>query len=532
MSKIVRFEAHNFMGLDFVQIEPDGNLVIINGENGSGKSSLLQGIWALLASTAGLKNVDKPIREGESSAVLSGTIMFDNGDGLVVTRTFRDGKDMKIKVTNLDGSVVHNSAETMLKKFISKLSFDPLAFANMKPKEQVEFYMRAVCPDLDLDELNVARASVFDKRTEANREAERAKHTLESLPETAAKASDVEVSAADILRDQERAQAIVAKNAEAARRLQELHEKLRQAANRELLARAEVDDAVAERERLETVVASAETAFGTPETVPDMTGFAEQIAAIEATNAEIRTARTREAHARDMNAHQQAALELSVKLDEIDQRKRDAIAATPSIVDGLTFDDEQMILNGVPLKQASGAEQLLASVMVGINLKPEVRVMTVTEGPLLDDKSMALLAEIAAEHDYDIWVERVGGADDGFTISEGRVVGQPGGGDMSVFAKEFAPGFETGSYQELRDFDMEIDPMLDEADHEVYSDEEIAEMDMHADEQSRQRQLEEEYPPGHPAPGAGPGGPFVFPEARLSRLAPEPATYDDPDCEF
>ena len=59
--KIIELRAENFKRLRAIDITPDGHLVEIRGKNGQGKSSVLDGIWALFASAEALP--PRPVRE-------------------------------------------------------------------------------------------------------------------------------------------------------------------------------------------------------------------------------------------------------------------------------------------------------------------------------------------------------------------------------------------------------------------------------------------------------------------------------------
>ena len=64
--KIVQLQAENVKRLKAVEIKPDGSLVVVRGENGEGKTSLLDSI----AMAFGGKNAQPamPIRRGEDHA--------------------------------------------------------------------------------------------------------------------------------------------------------------------------------------------------------------------------------------------------------------------------------------------------------------------------------------------------------------------------------------------------------------------------------------------------------------------------------
>ena len=446
-SRIIQLNVRNFMGVEAVQIEPDGNLVVLNGSNASGKTTILTAIWALLASKAGLKNIDEPVRHGQKTAVIEGVIEMGDGETLRITRSFTAAGGMNIKVMAGDGSMAVRSPETALKKLFTSISFDPLAFSKMRGKEQVEVYLRAVDTELDLDELNVKRAQIFDERTEINREVSTVTATLQGLPESTASADDEEVSGASIMAERDAAQAIIDERERAVRLAQTRGHEYEMAKDRvkELegeLARAVIlrDEAKADHD------AAVDLATALPP-APDTSGFAERLTAIEETNRQIRLAKQRRALEESATANETEARKLTDALDKIDADKRAVIAKVPQIVPGLTFDEEGMIFNGVPLAQASGSERLLVSCQMGIALNPEVRVMTVQDGPLLDEASMKLLNDIADEHDFQVWIERQMGTDAegvGFTISEGHVIARPAAGKTGTIMMEPQTGNITG----------------------------------------------------------------------------------------
>jgi hypothetical protein len=81
-----------------------------------------------------------------------------------------------------------------------------------------------------------------------------------------------------------------------------------------------------------------------------------------------------------------------------------------------------VLLNGIPFKQASGAEQLRASLAMAIALNPALRVIRIADGSLLDSEGLQLVAEMATKHDCQVWIEVVSDGDGfGFMIEDGEV---------------------------------------------------------------------------------------------------------------
>ena len=183
--KVLEYTAEGFRRLKFVRIRPNGNMVMVTGSNDNGKSSCLDGLWALFKGRA-VAGPD-PIRRGVERAVLTGKL----GDDRVqweVERTFRRDKqgelttDLKVTEVSVDGSrrQVSKSPQAVLDGFLGALSFDPLAFARAKPQEQFEL-LKSFVPGFDFATNAAMRKQRFDERTDVNREAARARATAATL---------------------------------------------------------------------------------------------------------------------------------------------------------------------------------------------------------------------------------------------------------------------------------------------------------------------------------------------------------------
>ena len=129
-------------------------------------------------------------------------------------------------------------------------------------------------------------------------------------------------------------------------------------------------------------------------------------------------------------AHRAKVAELETKtrkltsaIEACDDDRRAAIAAATFPVPGLGFDAQGTVtFNGLPLSQASQAERIRVSVGVGLASHPDLRVLLVREGSLLDDGAMKQLAALAKEHDTQLWIERVGDGDAGAVVIEDGAV--------------------------------------------------------------------------------------------------------------
>lgn len=432
--KIISLTAENVKRLVAIHIEPTGNMVEITGKNGQGKTSVLDAIWWALD---GGKNIQsQPVRNGEEKAM----IRLDLGD-LVVTRKFiaHEGKPF---TTSL---IVENSAgarfqspQAMLDDLLGNLTFDPLAFTNMKPGEQLDM-LKAFVPDFDFAAAEKANKDDFAKRTDENRAAKQAMAQAEgvelpeevpvrideaALVESMSTAANANTERQTRIARREAAQNdVVVKGDEAARlrteaeRLQTDMDDLKKKIETHYGRAREIEEEAA------ALQAKIENAAPLPDEI-DLSDIQAQIAEAKNINAIADKADQKAAYLAEHGRHATEADKLTQAMDD---RKDDMVKAVKSAklpVDGIEFAEDCILMNGVPFDQASDAEQLRASIAIAMAMNPKLKVIRVRDGSLLDEDAMKLLAEIADANDYQVWIERVDSSGTvGFVIEDGHLKG-------------------------------------------------------------------------------------------------------------
>lgn len=421
--KIVELQSENVKRLRAVSIKPDGAVVVIKGNNGQGKTSVLDSIQFAL----GGKDAQPPkvIREGETKA----QVVVDLGD-LVVTRRWSANDKSYLDVRSRDG-LKYGSPQAMLDKLVGQLSFDPLSFMRLEPKKQVETLRRLL--GLDFSQLDGKRAAIYEERTLLNREIATARARLEALP-AAAGVEAVELE--DLLAEQEMLLEAQRDNEAVRRQLREaqideqgagvrLHgalERVKQLEDQLARAREELQQAeqnkAAKSELVTLLSVSAKKLVD-----PDLNSIRERIRKAQADNELVRKRKERDQIAKDLDAKQAQSEEMTKRLAELDAEKERMLAGAKFPVEGLSFTADGLTLNGIPLEQASAAEQLRVSVAMGLALNPKLKVLLVRDGSLLDKKSLGLIAKMAEAADAQVWLEKVGDDGDvGVLIEDGSVV--------------------------------------------------------------------------------------------------------------
>jgi DNA repair exonuclease SbcCD ATPase subunit len=426
--KIIALEAENLKRLRAVHIEPKGPVVEIAGKNGAGKTSVLDAIWWAIC---GSKNVQaQPIRKGEEEA----RIRLDLGE-IVVTRRFRKNRAgetaTEVVVENAEGARF-SSPQAMLDALTGELAFDPLAFARAPAKSQFDM-LRKFVPEVDFEAIDAANKADFQKRTDTNRRAKEARAAADvigvinpvepvdvqrlvaQLEESGHHNSDLATRQAR--RDQARAD--VARLRADAKNFRDQIEDLQEQIER--LTEA-VDSRTLKADDLEQKLEAAEALPEPIETTP----IRAAIQQAEQTNRAAARYDERQAHLARAKELEEESEKLTLAMAARKEAKDRAIAAAKMPVEGLSFGDGEILLNGVPFDQGSDAEQLRASVAIAAAMNPKLRVIRVRDGSLLDDDAMQALAVMAAERDLQIWIERVGESVGkfGVVIRDGSVVEQ------------------------------------------------------------------------------------------------------------
>ncbi|MDO4243564.1 MAG: AAA family ATPase [Actinomyces sp.] len=411
--KILELHAENIKRLRAVTITPDPTVQVISGRNAQGKSSVLDAIWLALAGGKASKAVPRPVRDGADHAAVA----LDLGD-LKVTRTWDASGKSALRVEAADGAR-YNSPQAMLDRLVGGLSFDPLAFTRLSAREQREALLDLVDLDVDLDALDRERADLYAQRTDVGRQGKALGDVVvdENLPIE-------ETSMLQVLEDLRLAQEHNAEVSAAARKLDHAEreaDRARQALEeaRRRLIRAEEEVAYAEAAVNEARREQSE-AGERAETAP----IEERMRTLEEDNAAIRANNEARARAAERDRLRGDYQDLTDQINAIDEAKAQALAAAAFPVEGLGFDDAGVTYRGIPFAQASSAEQIRVSVAMAMALNPELRVLRIMDGSLLDSDAMEAIRAQVADGDFQLWIERVGDADAGAVVIEDGQVAQ------------------------------------------------------------------------------------------------------------
>lgn len=399
--KIIELNASNVKRLRAVDITPDKHVQVISGRNAQGKTSVLDSIWLALGGGSASRETIRPIRDGETKA----SVRLDLGD-FIVTRTWT-GDKTTLTVESAQGSKLR-SPQAVLDALVGRLSFDPLEFTRLNGRDQVAALLDIIDLDVDLDALAVERKAAYDRRTEIGRDGKALDGQAAGLGPIETGLPSAEVSVSDLFEQ----------HSAAARAHREYDGTLEQAkiqSDRVFGLSESLDAAVA-------VLAETQARIDAWGVLPDLDALRLRLETAEDTNAAVRRNLKRANVAAETATTRAAFTAETNTITRIDKSKADALAGASFPVEGLGFTDDGVTYNGVPFSQASASEQIRVSLAMAMSLNPQLRVIRILDGSLLDAENLELIGDMARDRDYQVWIEKVGSDGVGVVIEDGSVV--------------------------------------------------------------------------------------------------------------
>lgn len=409
-------QAENFKKLRAVTLDIDKNQSVftVSGRNEQGKSSVLDAFVAAVSGKEGMP--PDPVRTGQKEAV----IKLDFG-GLQLTRRIWNkaggGIAHEVTLEYANGTRPKHPQNVLDELRGSPIADDPLQFSRLKPKDQFDL-LKPLVPGYDFAKKAKERKELYEERTQVGRDFERAKGAVESF-QVSVKATgelvDVTALAAELRDVSDHNSQIDARTARREAKREEM-ETLRDEAD-QLIAQAKAKNAAADA--IEQMLKDAEKLPAKK----DAAKIEQQINDAESINSEARQVILRQEKIAERDELSEQYDDLTKKIEAIDQAKTDAIAKAKLPIEGLSFGEDEILLDGLPFEQASTARRIRVATALLMAMKPDLRVLLVREGSLLDDDSMAALNEDAKQHGFVVLVERVGDGDSyGVVIEDGEIV--------------------------------------------------------------------------------------------------------------
>lgn len=404
--KVIRLEAVDFKRLEAVAIDTDTTKpIVLTGDNAQGKSSILDAImWALTR-----KGTDKPVREGAEETTVCVKLRDGNDKVYHIKRRGKDGKDA-LQIKTEDGQMP--KPQTFLDSLIGNLAFDPEAFSRMKPKEQAEMLREAV--GLDVSDLEESYKGVYAQRTEAKRAKDSAEKVFKACPIVAG-GPRTETNVADLIKEQNEirekltaANTAIDRSDQLKERTNECEEEVREAEKALDEAKARLKNASAQfkaalEEAAELANEKGPMTQRLEEVDEEINGLSEHNTNIRQHNQQIEDRKAKESTYKEtLQRHK----DLDDKVKAIVKEKEDRIKAAEFPIDGLSIDGDTVTINKVPFADLNTAERIKMSASIAIAQNPNLRIIFVREGALVNKANLKMLEELAQQHDMQVWIEK------------------------------------------------------------------------------------------------------------------------------
>jgi energy-coupling factor transporter ATP-binding protein EcfA2 len=448
VARVTELQIEDFKKITFVALTLRPGVTEISGPNGAGKSSTFDAIDVLLEGLAVAPA--EPIRKGATRTRIRGRI----GE-MYVERTIRrtpKGKlETTIKLQPIEGKA-YPATQRQLDDFIQQHDLDSTDFLKLDARGKFDAF-RAFVPGYDFDTTAKEDAADYSRRTECNTLAKEAraaaglifvppgtpdeeiaiaaletkfdeahkKNLAESERKLRREGAEAQIAQHRKSAEDHLAQMVAVRADKEANRDSELASideqiKVLQLRREQVLATTET--AIAEEEsRLKRLADASTTAANelqaklnagkAIEDPIDTDAIRKEIDEARKTNANVARLIQKRKHTSTAERYEAESQALTGSMAAREKAKRDAIAAAKLPVPGIEFGNGELLLNGVPFDQASTAQKFRVCVAVAVARRPNLRLVWIRDGSLLDDETFASLDPLAQEFDCDILVETV-----------------------------------------------------------------------------------------------------------------------------
>jgi len=423
---IVRVTAEQFKNVKVVDFMPNRYVTKITGANGAGKTSALDAIFNALAPRKTLSPT--LIRQGQKK----GFLRVETNTHIITRKLDEKGGGLQIE-QKATGTML-KAPDDWLDGIAGELGFDPLKFMRLKPEDQFTVLRGLVELEADIDDLEVRNDNDAETITKRKAEAKRLENARDqiiidkTLPEVT---TDIEALLAEARAVSEHNREIEQqeRSRENERRdRDQLIRVIEDRTQRISQLRDELNRLERDNETTSLALATANQSIQLWKPLPEMKDrreLDERISGASANNSRVTVNNANREQREKMDKDVDGIKDELRKLEEAVRDRKLKIARTLEKakfpVPGLSFETLEegssgrerknpkkiVTYHGIPLADASSAEQIRVSTAIGMAGKPDMRFLLIREGSLLDDNGLAILEQMAHQNNFQILMEVV-----------------------------------------------------------------------------------------------------------------------------
>ena len=357
--KISSLELENVKRIKAVQVVPTENgLTIIGGNNGQGKTSVLDAIaWALGGDRY---RPSAPTRDG---SVIPPRIRLELSNGLTVERS---GKNSALKVSDPTGQ---RAGQQLLNSFVEELALNLPKFMNASGKEKANTLLKIIGVGDQLSALEQQEKLIYNQRHSIGQIADQKRKYAKEMPFY----PDVPgkpISAVELI---QRQQAILAQNGENQRKRDQVERIKFQKASCAQVVQSLEEKLAEARRNLEQAAADLEIAnMDAMDLQDESTAQIEaDLQNIEAINIKVRANCDREKAEQEAEGYAAQYDGLTADLEQIRRQKYDLLNGAQLPLEGLSVEDGELTYHGKKWDAMSGSDQLRVSTAIVRALNPQ-----------------------------------------------------------------------------------------------------------------------------------------------------------------
>lgn len=451
---IKKLELLNFQVIEKFEAEFTGNVYFVTGDNELGKSTLLKAIGALLTG-----NRDEVLRNGTSKGFAK-MVIGDDGEEFDVSLSFTENNPRGTLTIKQKSTGMSTNNVTMLQKIFGYTDFDAVEFSRWSETAEGRRKQIAVVKSLlpadvreRIESIDTEVAGLKTERTGVNRDVK----TFETLMNESRARIDFDpeqykdsIDVTDLLQKQQTNAALIEKAKTVRAMLQQRTDQLAAIPERVQREQSHYDNQVkAINESVEAARIAYENAKAKAEQ-DKKTALDEHNAELAKIESETKDIQDRKANAEDWlkkyeannpeksnipemlaNAEthnkrnalvvqyaekQHQFIEIKAKadamnnrIDELMNERAGLIANTGLPIEGLTFTEDGLELNGVPFMpgKVSDSQQMMVAAKLIVASNPKVKVFRVARCESLGAKRLQELIKIAKDNGFQGFLENV-----------------------------------------------------------------------------------------------------------------------------
>lgn len=410
--RIVQIELRNIGSIrEMVKDLPDTNIIWFTGGNGGMKTLALKALFAAAAGAAKLST--DFITKGEDEGYLAFT--FESGNKL--ERILIPGKPQVLKYTLHGRKRPETGPQKMLDDLFGKSCLDPWRFKNYKPSERVNSLGQLFGLTEKLQIIADNEKYAREDRTDTYRELKRLKGSLDSMLKPDPDTPLEEIKVADALEEIQKAEKHNLNISEAKRQLDlecaknhNLSEQIRVLSNRLKSVKDEYELAEGRVRLLSNQVDAME--------VIDSSKMIQEMDEIEGKNRIIRDKIKYQELSKVVEDTDKEYSGFTDKIALFDVERKELISGSVDFGDtDITLfvpdpdkksdngKESDIMFEGKEFTLLSAGEKLLVSCILAFLEKPELRIIRIENGSLLDRISMNVIDKLAKKHGYQVLIE-------------------------------------------------------------------------------------------------------------------------------